>query len=112
MADRRESAHLVERPESIREGNRFDSGILHKVPLQRDFFMPMTFVCYILYSEKTNKYYIGSTQDFETRLQQHNTGRNASTKSGIPWKPVHIELFASLLEARQRGTCHQEKEKP
>ena len=38
MADRRELAHLVERPESIREGNRFDSGILHKVPLQRDFF--------------------------------------------------------------------------
>ena len=30
MADQRELAYLVERPESIREGDRFDSGILHK----------------------------------------------------------------------------------
>ncbi|MES2479649.1 MAG: GIY-YIG nuclease family protein [Bacteroidota bacterium] len=62
----------------------------------------MNFFCYILFSEKTNKYYVGSCADMVARLQQHNSGRNTSTKSGIPWKVVYTEAFDSNTEARKR----------
>jgi putative endonuclease len=62
----------------------------------------MNFFCYILFSEKTNKYYVGSCSDITVRLLQHNSGRNSSTKSGIPWKVVYTEAFDSNAEARKR----------
>jgi len=62
----------------------------------------MNFFCYILFSEKANKYYVGSCADITVRLQQHNSGRNTSTKSGIPWKVVYTEAFESNTEARKR----------
>ena len=37
---------------------------------------------YILFSLKTNKYYIGSTDDLARRLKHHNGGSTPSTKSG------------------------------
>ncbi|WP_394342104.1 GIY-YIG nuclease family protein [Pontibacter virosus] len=43
----------------------------------------MAYYTYILYSEKVDRYYVGSCQDMETRLVQHNSGRNTSTKAGI-----------------------------
>ena len=39
----------------------------------------------MLLSKKTNKFYIGQTQDLTKRLEKHNKGYNKSTKSGIPW---------------------------
>jgi putative endonuclease len=60
---------------------------------------------YILKSEVTGKYYIGSTGDINDRLRRHNSGRSKYTKSGIPWKLVYTEAFneqrAAVARERQ-----------
>jgi len=57
------------------------------------------FHLYILLSEKTNKYYIGSTGNLEDRITRHNGGRSKSTKFGIPWKLIYTEEFETRSEA-------------
>jgi len=57
---------------------------------------------YILKSEKTDSYYIGSSQDLENRVEEHNSGKSVSTKGKRPWLLVYSESFVSLSEARQR----------
>ena len=59
----------------------------------------MKFVVYILKSEKTDKFYVGHTEDFSRRLSKHNSGKNKSTKNGIPWKIIFTEEFDTRSEA-------------
>jgi putative endonuclease len=59
---------------------------------------------YILQSEKTGQYYVGSTNDLDRRFSEHNRNHTPSTRNRGPWKLVHREDFATLLEARQRET--------
>jgi hypothetical protein len=42
---------------------------------------------YILFSQKLNRFYVGTTDDVERRLQEHNEGtyKDAFTSKGIPW---------------------------
>ena len=58
--------------------------------------------CYILYSAKLNKYYIGSTIDLVRRINEHNRGKEKFTSTGCPWVLVYKEDFAELKQARQR----------
>ena len=60
------------------------------------------FYTYILYSQKTNKFYIGSTQDIDGRLHRHNSGHTPSTKSGIPWEMKYHEEYSTRAEAMNR----------
>ena len=46
---------------------------------------------YILQSKK--RYYIGYTSNLEERLRNHNSGKNVSTKYGIPWVVVYSKKF-------------------
>jgi putative endonuclease len=62
----------------------------------------MTNYCYILYSQKLNKYYVGSTSDIERRLDEHNRGKEKFTRTGMPWVLVFKEAFESLQNARRR----------
>jgi len=55
---------------------------------------------YILLSEKLSKYYIGSTNDLERRLHEHNLGHTAFTKLGIPWSLIFSKEFDTIHEAR------------
>jgi putative endonuclease len=57
---------------------------------------------YILYSEKTDHYYIGSSADIEARLLRHNAGATPSTKHGRPWKVVYSETLADKTNALKR----------
>jgi len=57
---------------------------------------------YILYSESSIKYYVGSCEDIAIRLGQHNSGRNKSTKHGIPWEIKYIEQFENRVSAYNR----------
>jgi putative endonuclease len=53
----------------------------------------MSFFVYILYSEKLDRYYTGTTDNVQVRLHEHNTAlypENFSVK-GIPW-----ELFLEI----------------
>jgi putative endonuclease len=57
---------------------------------------------YVLFSQKLNKRYIGSTRDVKNRLKEHNTGKSKFTKAGIPWKMIYQESFQTNQEARRR----------
>ena len=54
---------------------------------------------YCLYSETIKKYYIGTTNDLERRIAEHNTGTEQFTKRGTPWKLVGYILCNSHEEA-------------
>ncbi|MCL4510181.1 MAG: GIY-YIG nuclease family protein [Bacteroidetes bacterium] len=57
---------------------------------------------YVLFSDKLNKRYVGSTSNVERRLLEHNNGRSKFTKGGVPWKLVHSEELDTISEARRR----------
>ena len=54
---------------------------------------------YILYSEKMDIYYTGSTSSLEDRLKRHNQGRSKFTKSGVPWKLVYQKEYPTKSDA-------------
>jgi len=60
------------------------------------------FFTYILHSNKHGGYYIGSTNNLEKRLNDHNQGIVKSTKSGIPWVVKHSEKYNTRPEAQKR----------
>ena len=60
------------------------------------------YYCYILYSHKLDKYYIGSTNNLKGRLQRHNTSSRGFTSTGKPWEIVYSEKFDSKHEAMER----------
>ena len=43
---------------------------------------------YILFSDKSSRYYVGQTIDIDKRLKKHNQGNVQSTRFGIPWRLV------------------------
>ncbi|MDO8668317.1 MAG: GIY-YIG nuclease family protein [bacterium] len=57
---------------------------------------------YILLSQKDNKKYIGSTNDLQRRLYQHNLGLVKSTKGRRPLEMFCFEQYGSEKEARTR----------
>ena len=63
------------------------------------------YIVYILFSKSSLKYYTGQTDNFENRLQRHNSGLSLSTKNGKPWDLTYkIEVLtrseAILLEQK------------
>jgi putative endonuclease len=58
--------------------------------------------CYIFYSAKINKYYVGSITDINRRLNEHNRGKEKFTSTGVPWQLVYKEEFEELIFARKR----------
>jgi putative endonuclease len=58
--------------------------------------------CYILFSTKLDKYYVGSTPDLERRVHDHNRGKGKFTRTGMPWQLVYAEPFEELGLARKR----------
>ena len=57
---------------------------------------------YILKSEVSGRYYVGSTGDLESRIKKHNYGSTRSTKPFRPWVLVYKEEFESRTEACKR----------
>jgi putative endonuclease len=51
------------------------------------------FYCYILYSEKLDKYYIGCTSDVNGRISRHNSSNHGFTSTGKPWILKYSEAF-------------------
>lgn len=56
---------------------------------------------YILQSEQSNRYYIGSTVDWKRRLSEHNEGKSTYTKITKPWKLVYLHEYSTMTAARQ-----------
>jgi putative endonuclease len=57
------------------------------------------FFVYIIRSERLQRFYVGSTENLERRLQEHNAGKSKSTRAGVPWDLVRVEEFATRSEA-------------
>ncbi|HKW57151.1 MAG TPA: GIY-YIG nuclease family protein, partial [Candidatus Acidoferrum sp.] len=57
---------------------------------------------YILQSEKTGRFYIGSSEDLARRMEEHHRGQTASTRGRGPWKLAYEEEYESLLGAHRR----------
>jgi putative endonuclease len=62
----------------------------------------MSYFTYIIKSQRNGKYYVGSSDDVQRRLQDHNWSRTPSTKTGIPWKLVYFEKYDTRSEAMTR----------
>ena len=60
------------------------------------------FHVFVLRSEKTGRFYVGSAADVEKRLQRHNRGDAKSTRHGVPWAVLHTESFVTRSEALHR----------
>jgi putative endonuclease len=57
---------------------------------------------YILQSNTTRRFYVGSTNDLTRRMAEHQRGHNLATRGRGPWELVYQEEFESLLDARRR----------
>jgi putative endonuclease len=58
--------------------------------------------CYILYSARLDKYYVGACTDLARRLYEHNIGHGKFTSMGVPWILKYTESFDSLADAKKR----------
>lgn len=57
---------------------------------------------YLLKSQKTGNFYIGSTANLPQRFYQHNHGHSLATKAGAPWKLIYYEAFTTEALAKER----------
>lgn len=62
----------------------------------------MVFFVYVLKNAFNGNLYKGHTADLAKRLQEHNSGKNRSTKPFIPWKLVYYEEFTTRIDAVKR----------
>lgn len=62
----------------------------------------MSYLVYILESEKSGQYYVGATRDLASRVTEHNLGLSPATRNRGPWNVVYSESFPTLNEARSR----------
>ena len=57
---------------------------------------------YIIYNERHDRYYIGQTNNLDSRVKRHNSGQVRSTKAYLPWVLVYKEIFESRSLAVRR----------
>ena len=57
---------------------------------------------YLLESLATGKFYVGATTDLQRRLDRHQQGTTAYTRSERPWRLVGYEYYPTMREARAR----------
>ena len=69
---------------------------------RRHYLSNVHFYIYILESIATGRWYIGSTQDVDSRLQYHNSGRVRSSKPYRPYRLIYTESFLTRSEAVKR----------
>lgn len=60
------------------------------------------FYTYIIFSKTLNKYYTGSCENIENRLNDHLNSRSTYTKTAKDWIIVHFETFDSRSLAVKR----------
>lgn len=69
---------------------------------QRRYDKLVSYYIYILKSQTSGRYYIGSTENVIQRLGQHNSGKVRSTKNRGPYKLVYTEPFSTRQDAYRR----------
>lgn len=66
---------------------------------------------YLLKSQKDSSWYVGYASDLKRRLLEHNSGKEQSTKSKVPWELMYYEAFKNQkhAEAREKRLKHHGK---
>ena len=59
--------------------------------------------CYILFSAKLNKYYVGACTDLDRRLYEHNIGHSKFTSPGVPWILVYMRSLSKFSRSKEAG---------
>jgi len=62
----------------------------------------MLYACYILYSEKLDRYYVGHTDSIDDRLKEHNEGKSKYTSKATDWVVAYSEQYEHREVARSR----------
>ena len=62
----------------------------------------MFFYVYVLESIKDGDRYIGYTNDIRKRIEEHNKGKNFSTKSMLPFQLIYFEGCKNMQDAKRR----------
>ncbi|MBI4467106.1 MAG: GIY-YIG nuclease family protein [Acidobacteria bacterium] len=62
----------------------------------------MAWFVYVLQSDRDARFYIGSTENLERRLAEHNRGKTRSLRHRHPLRLVYAERFDTSEEARKR----------
>lgn len=63
----------------------------------------MTFYyVYILQSKIKNFLYVGYTTNLRKRINNHNNGKEKSTKHYAPFELIFYEAYRSMLDAKRR----------
>ncbi len=57
---------------------------------------------YVLWSERSQRFYVGYSGDLPRRLREHNAGTNRSTKYGVPWRVEYYEAYRTKALAQNR----------
>lgn len=57
---------------------------------------------YILFSFKDRKLYIGYTENFESRVNEHQKGKVKATKFRLPLVLIYYEAFTNKKDAKAR----------
>ena len=65
-------------------------------------YVPPVYTVYVLKSQHFDKHYIGCTTDLRRRLEEHNSGKNLSTKPFFPYNLLYFETFANKTDAKSR----------
>lgn len=60
------------------------------------------FYVYILKSKVDDKLYYGYTKDLRRRIEEHNSGKNKSTKGRYPLDLVYYEAYRNKSDAKYR----------
>ena len=69
--------------------------------LSASLFKDMAFT-YVIFSIIRNQTYVGCSNDWASRLDEHNAGKVKSTNSGRPWNVALVEEHSTMLDARRR----------
>jgi len=65
--------------------------------------MPSKFYyVYVLRSLKDGLFYIGYSEDLKTRIKDHDSGKNTSTKDRRPLELIFYEAFPNKFDALRR----------
>lgn len=62
----------------------------------------MFYYGYVLRSSKNNNFYVGYTNNFKRRIDEHNNGQVESTKNRLPFKLIYWEGCMSQKDALRR----------
>ena len=57
---------------------------------------------YILRSKKNNKFYVGYSENYTRRADEHNSGKVKSTKNNRPWEIYYCEKYLNERDAIKR----------